>query len=49
MWRFYLGTCAATFRQRKLFVHQTLFSNGPPDELPMTRDALYRECGALSA
>jgi cyclopropane-fatty-acyl-phospholipid synthase len=41
MWRLYLHSCAYTFRRGGLFVHQVLFSNGMPKDLPLTREHLY--------
>jgi cyclopropane-fatty-acyl-phospholipid synthase len=41
MWRLYLRSCASNFRLGHIFVHQTLFSNGKPDRLPLTREHLY--------
>ncbi|MGE5404661.1 MAG: class I SAM-dependent methyltransferase [Candidatus Saccharibacteria bacterium] len=41
MWRFYLQSCAATFRYSGLSIHQLLFSRELNNELPLTRDYLY--------
>ena len=42
MWRLYLNSCAASFRTSDLNIHQIIFSKGLNNELPMTRDYLYR-------
>lgn len=41
MWRLYLQFSAASFRCEDTYVHQILFSNGRPCDLPLTRDHLY--------
>lgn len=43
MWRLYLRSSAASFRITGLNVHQILFSKGPNNVLPLTRDHLYRD------
>lgn len=42
MWRLYLMGCSASFISSGLDVHQLLFSRGLCDDLPLTRDHLYR-------
>jgi cyclopropane-fatty-acyl-phospholipid synthase len=43
MWRLYLTGSARAFRTGNLTVWQIQFTKGPNDELPITRDYLYRE------
>jgi cyclopropane-fatty-acyl-phospholipid synthase len=43
MWRLYLVGCSASFISSGLDVHQLLFSHGLCDDLPLTRDYLYRQ------
>lgn len=43
MWRLYLRTSSAAFREGALEVHQILVSRGQPKDLPLTREDLYRE------
>lgn len=42
MWRLYLRSCAASFRYSGLDIHQFLFTNGLNNELPLTREHVYR-------
>jgi cyclopropane-fatty-acyl-phospholipid synthase len=41
MWRLYLRTSSAAFREGSVGVHQILVSRGQPDDLPPTREDLY--------
>ena len=41
-WRFYLRSCAAAFRYGKLTLFQLLYTKGIRNDLPLTRDHLYR-------
>ncbi|MGE5418179.1 MAG: class I SAM-dependent methyltransferase [Acidobacteriota bacterium] len=41
MWRFYLRSCAATFRHSGLSIHQLLYSRELNNDLPLTREHLY--------
>jgi cyclopropane-fatty-acyl-phospholipid synthase len=43
MWRLYLKGSAAAFRVGNLTVWQLQFTKGPNDDLPLTRDYLYRQ------
>lgn len=42
MWRMYLNGSAAAFRWGDIRLYQILFTNGPNNSLPMTREHLYR-------
>jgi len=42
MWRMYLNGSAAAFRWGNIRLYQILFSNGPNNTLPLTREHLYR-------
>ncbi len=42
MWRLYLNSCAASFKVGNIDLHQFLFSKGVVDEIPWTRDYLYK-------
>jgi cyclopropane-fatty-acyl-phospholipid synthase len=42
MWRLYLNACAASFHHGVIDIHQFLFTKGLNNELPMTRDYLYK-------
>jgi len=42
MWRMYLNGSAAAFRWGEIRVYQMLFTNGTNNELPLTREHLYR-------
>ena len=37
MWELYLASCAATFHNGIIDVHQIVMTNGINNELPMTR------------
>lgn len=41
MWRLYLSSCAASFNSGNIDLHQFLFSKGPNNRLPWTRDYIY--------
>lgn len=41
MWRLYLNSCAASFHSGNIDLHQFLFSKGPNNHLPWTRDYIY--------
>lgn len=41
MWRLYLRTSSAAFREGAVEVHQILVSRGQPDGLPLTREDIY--------
>ena len=42
MWRLYLNSCAASFHYGVIDIHQFLFTRGLNNNLPMTRDYLYK-------
>lgn len=42
MWRLYLRTSSAAFREGAVEVHQILVSRGQPDGLPLTREDIYK-------
>ena len=42
MWRMYLYACAAVFNNGIVDLHQILFVKGANNELPMTRDYMYK-------
>ncbi len=42
MWRFYLLACAGNFRHGSLDLSQLVFSKGINNELPLTREHIYR-------
>ena len=42
MWRMYLYACAAVFNNGIVDLHQILFVKGVNNELPMTRDYMYK-------
>lgn len=42
MWELYLCACAATFNNGIIDLHQILFTKGANNNLPMTRDYLYK-------
>jgi cyclopropane-fatty-acyl-phospholipid synthase len=42
MWRLYLACCSTSFRYGNLTLWQIQFSRGLNNELPLTRDYLYR-------
>ncbi|MDR3601682.1 MAG: cyclopropane-fatty-acyl-phospholipid synthase [Desulfosporosinus sp.] len=41
MWRLYLNSCAASFHSGNIDLHQLLFSKGPHNSLPWTRNYMY--------
>ncbi|WP_088187949.1 cyclopropane-fatty-acyl-phospholipid synthase family protein [Desulfosporosinus sp. FKA] len=41
MWRLYLNACAASFHSGNIDVHQFIFTKGPNNELPWTREYIY--------
>ena len=43
MWRLYLRTSSAAFREGAVEVHQMLVSRGQPSDLPLTRGDIYQE------
>ena len=43
MWRLYLRVSSAAFREGEVEVHQILVSRGKPDDLPLTREDIYKE------
>lgn len=43
MWRLYLRTSSAAFREGAVEVQQILVSRGRPDDLPLTREDIYQE------
>lgn len=43
MWHLYLATCAAAFHYWDIDIHQTLYSKGINNTLPMTRKYLYED------
>lgn len=42
MWRLYLNGCAASFNCGNIDVHQLLFTKGVNNELPLTREYMYK-------
>ncbi len=42
MWRMYLNSCAASFNCGNIDIHQILFSKGINNELPWTRNYMYK-------
>ena len=42
MWRMYLYSCAASFNNGVIDLHQILFVKGVNNNLPMTRDYMYK-------
>lgn len=42
MWRLYLLSCAANFKVGGIDLHQVVFTNGANNDLPMTRENLYK-------
>lgn len=43
MWRLYLNSCAASFHAGNIDVHQFVFTKGITNDLPWTRDILYKD------
>lgn len=44
MWELYLCSCAASFNNGMIDLHQVLFSKKAINCLPLTRDYIYKEC-----
>ncbi|HYA40714.1 MAG TPA: cyclopropane-fatty-acyl-phospholipid synthase family protein [Syntrophobacteraceae bacterium] len=42
MWRLYLNACSASFKYGGIRIYQILFTNGLNNDLPMTREYVYR-------
>lgn len=42
MWRLYLNACAASFNSGNIDIHQFVFSKGLANDLPWTRNYLYK-------
>ncbi|WP_053957624.1 SAM-dependent methyltransferase [Inediibacterium massiliense] len=42
MWRMYLNGCAASFHHGSIDVHQFLFTKGLNNQIPITRECLYK-------
>jgi len=42
MWRMYLNSCAASFNSGNINIHQILFAKGVNNEIPWTRDYMYK-------
>lgn len=42
MWRMYLNACAASFNCGNIDIHQFLFTKGITDDIPWTRDYMYK-------
>ncbi|WP_446787921.1 class I SAM-dependent methyltransferase [Macellibacteroides fermentans] len=42
MWRLYLNACAASFNSGNIDIHQFLFTKGVNNELPWTREYMYK-------
>ncbi|MBU3099964.1 cyclopropane-fatty-acyl-phospholipid synthase family protein [Clostridium sp. DSM 17811] len=42
MWRLYLNSCAASFNCGNINLHQILFAKGVNNDLPLTREYLYK-------
>ena len=43
MWSLYLCSCAATFNNGVIDLHQILFTKGINNRLPLTREYLYNK------
>lgn len=43
MWRLYLNACAAAFNCGSIDIHQFLFTKGINNELPLTREYMYKD------
>lgn len=41
MWELYLASCAASFNNGVIDLHQILLTKGPKNDLPMTREYMY--------
>jgi cyclopropane-fatty-acyl-phospholipid synthase len=42
MWRLYLNSCAASFKCGNIDIHQFLFTKGVNNQLPLTRNYMYK-------
>ena len=42
MWRMYLNSCAASFNCGNINLHQFLFTKGVNNDLPWTREYMYK-------
>lgn len=42
MWRLYLNACIASFKSGNIDIHQLLFTKGVNNNLPLTRDYIYK-------
>ncbi|WP_264805659.1 SAM-dependent methyltransferase [Cytobacillus sp. NCCP-133] len=42
MWRLYLNSCSASFQAGNIDLSQFIFTKGPNDSIPMTREYMYR-------
>ncbi len=42
MWRLYLNACAASFNSGNISIHQFLFNKGVNNDLPWTREYMYK-------
>lgn len=43
MWELYLSSCAASFNNGMIDIHQILLSKGPKNDMPLTRSYIYEE------
>ena len=43
MWRLYLNACAASFNCGNINIHQIVIAKGVNNDLPWTRDYIYKE------
>lgn len=43
MWRLYLNACAASFNCGNIYIHQFLFTKGVNNDLPWTREYIYKD------
>lgn len=43
MWRLYLNACIASFKSGNIDIHQLLFTKEVNNQLPLTRDYMYKE------
>lgn len=42
MWALYLNSCAASFKSGNINLHQFLFSKGVNNNIPWTREYMYK-------
>ena len=42
MWELYLCSCAATFNNGIIDIHQILITKGVNNDIPITRDYMYK-------